>query len=152
MIVPPEIAEALRARSPRRAAAYLVTSSLAGLPNLLVQPFTDVEGEAVLMPDLFAQKTRVNLNENPRAVLTVELPGRSGTFALEGPCNVFQWGHPDAYRWRGLRAGDVLARWGDWSLVAPFDGLPEESRPTVLAQRGVIALWTESIRIPGGLP
>lgn len=152
MTLPPTIVELLRARSPRRGAAYLATASISGLPNLLVQPFTDVEGELVLMPDLFAQKTRVNLNENPRAVLTVEASGGAGTFALEGPCNVFQWGHPDAYRWRGLRAGDVLARWGDWSLVEPFDGLPEEARPTVLAQRGVIALAPESIRIPGGLP
>ncbi|HSN92600.1 MAG TPA: pyridoxamine 5'-phosphate oxidase family protein [Anaeromyxobacteraceae bacterium] len=153
MRLPGPLADALRIGAVGDTVVYLTTASSDGRPNVAVQPFTDVAGDGiVLMPDLFAQKTKVNLNENLRAALTVALPGGLEAWVVEGPCNVFQWGHPEGWRFAGLRAGEVLARWGDWASLEPMGDLPEEVRPTVLAQRGVIALEVETVRRVGEGP
>ena len=146
MKLPKELVEALRIGAPGNTLAYLVTASLEGKPNLLPQAFTDVlDDEFVLMPDLFAQKTKVNLNENLVGALSVAYPSGIG-WVIEGPCNVFQWGHPPGYRFQGLRAGEVLERWGEWDRLESIDDLPEEVRPTVFAQRGVLVIRAERVR------
>jgi hypothetical protein len=146
MKLPKELVDALRIGAPGTAVAWLATASREGKPNLLPQPFTDVlDDEFVLMPDLFAQKTKVNLNENQVGALSVALPAGLD-WVVEGPCNVFQWGHPPAYRFQGLRAGDVLGRWGEWDRLEPIDGLPEDARPAVFAQRGVLVIRAERVR------
>ncbi len=144
--LPLELLHALRAegRRPGETIAFLVTSSLDGRPNVSVQPFTDivvVNGEEyVLMPDLFALKTKINLNENRRAILSIARPSSLSPWVVEGACNVIQWGHPANYRFRELRAGDVLDRWGDWAAVERLEDLESAARPAVIAQRGVIVL------------
>jgi hypothetical protein len=147
MKLPPELVEALRLGAPGDTVAWLATASRDGTPNLAPQPFTDVlDDEFVLVPDLFLQKTKVNLNENLVGALSVAHPAVLSGWCVEGPCNVFQWGHPASYRFQGLRAGEVLERWGDWDRLEAVDALPEELRPTVFAQRGVVVLRAQRLR------
>lgn len=151
MKIPDELTRVLRVAAADDAVAYLATASRDGRPNLHVQPFTDVlDDEFVLMPDLFAQKTKVNLNENLVGALSIASPRGASEWVVEGPCNIFQWGHPDAYCWEGLRAGDVLARWGSWVELESLAELPTDARPSVVAQRGVIALHAAAIHYRGG--
>lgn len=146
MKLPPELVEALRIKGPLDTIAYLTTSDLSGRTNVLVQHYTDVhDDEFILFPDLFAQKTKVNLNENLRGVVSVSHPDAASAWIVEGPCNVFQWGHPPNYRFEGLRAQDVLDNWGDWDSREPFDQVPDDIRPEVVAQRGVIVVHAERV-------
>lgn len=136
-----ELADALKIKEPGDTIVYLATCGLDGRPNLAHQQFTDVlEEEFVLMPDLFAQKTKVNINENMAAALTIAWPETLRGWVIEGPCNIFQWGHPPGYSFQGLRAGFVLSGWGEWDQRESLDALPDDLRPTVVAQRGVIVL------------
>ena len=60
-----EIVEALKVKKPDDVEVYLTTSSINGKCNILPLLFTDVyQDEYILMPDLFAVKTKINLNEN----------------------------------------------------------------------------------------
>ncbi len=153
MKIPNELKVLLQIKPFQRTVAYLVTSSLEGRPNILASPLTDVlDNQFVLIPDLFAQKTKVNLNENLRGALSIALPETGRNWILEGPTNIFQWGHPDAFQWQGIRAGDVLKKWGNWADLVDLEQIPEGLRPTVVAQRGVIALYVENIRQIGDLP
>ena len=79
MRLPEELATRLRGGAAGTLTAYLTSSSRDGRTNTLASPFTDVvDGELVLMPDLFAQKTKVNLNENRFASLSFAIRGRLG--------------------------------------------------------------------------
>ncbi len=136
----------LKANAPGRFTAYLTTVSLDGRPNVLSLPFTDVvDDELILFPDLFAQKTKVNLNENTHAALSFA-DDETGV-VLEGLVDIVQWGHPPRFRLFGLAAGEVLEKWGDWDeTVEPIiEAADEELRPSVLAQRGVIVFRPEKI-------
>jgi hypothetical protein len=66
MSLPDELRVALRIKDLEDTVVFLTTASLEGLPNVSVQQFTDVQGDYVLLPDLFAQKTKVNLKETLR--------------------------------------------------------------------------------------
>jgi uncharacterized protein len=141
MKLPRELADALRIKEPRDTVVYLTTCGLDGKPNLARQQFTDIlDDEYILMPDLFAQKTKVNLNENLAAALTVAWPEALRGWVIEGPCNIFQWGHPAGYSFQGLKAGFILSGWGEWDRQESLNALPDDLRPTVFAQRGVIVL------------
>ncbi len=125
---------------------YLTTSTISGKCNIHLQPYTDVYGDDfVLLPDLFAQKTKVNLNENRVGVLTVGNPGAGATWAFRGPCNVFQWGHPPKFSFHGLTAGEVLEKWGDWNSLEKLDAVDEDIRPKAIAQRGVIVIKVDEV-------
>lgn len=136
----------LKAKAPGRFTAYLTTVSLDGRPNVLPLPFTDVvNDELILFPDLFAQKSKVNLNENTRAALSFA-DDETGV-VLEGVADIVQWGHPPRFRLFGLAAGEVLEKWGDWDeAVEPvIEAADEELQPSVYAQRGVIVFKPEKI-------
>lgn len=136
-----EIIEALKIKDANDVVVYLTTSSVDGTCNISPQLFTDVYAEEyVLMPDLFAIKTKINLNENRVGVVTVAYPAEGRSWALRGPCGHIEWGLPDNYDFQGVKAGEILKKWGEWSEKESFDALPEEARPTVVAQRGVIVL------------
>lgn len=136
-----EIIEALKVKKPDDVEVYLTTSSISGKCNILPLLFTDVyQDEYILMPDLFAVKTKINLNENRVGVVTVAYPAEGKQWAFRGPCGHIEWGLPDNYDFQGVKAGDILKKWGDWSDKEPFSGLPEDIRPSVIAQRGVIVL------------
>jgi len=144
--LPDDLDEVLRVASPLDAVVYLTTTSRDGRPNLLPQPFTDtLPGGFVLFPDLFAQKTKVNLNEHAWGLVSVAWPREDSGWRIEGPTTVIQWGHPASYQFHGLRAGDILERWGNWETRESFDALSDELRPQVVAQRGVIVVKAEKV-------
>lgn len=148
MKLPEELAARLKGGAQGTLAAYLTTSSRDGRANVLALPFTDViDGELILMPDLFAQKTKVNLNENRTASLSFADERGSLGWVLEGQADIIQWGHPRSFRLFGLPAGEVLDRWGDWDdgVEPVLDALEPATRPTVFAQRGVIVFKPERV-------
>lgn len=136
-----EMISALKINKPDDMVVYLTTSSVNGNSNTSPQFFTDVYmDEFILMPDLFALKTKINLNENRVGIVTIALPSEGMKWAFKGPCGHIEWGLPDNYDFQGIKAGDILKKWGEWSERENFSGLPEEIRPSVIAQRGVIVL------------
>jgi len=142
------LTEILKAKASGLTIAYLATASLGGKPNVLPLPFTDVvDDELILFPDLFAQKTRVNLNENTHASITIINDETKIQTVIEGRADVIQWGHPARFKLFGLEAEKVLNGWGDWDeTVEPILEASEESvRPSVYAQRGVIVFRPEKI-------
>lgn len=148
MRLPQDLADRLKGGSAGTLVAYLTTSLRDGRTNILASPFTDVADDSlVLLPDLFAQKTKVNLNENRRASLSFASEDGPVGWVFEGQADVVQWGHPRGFRLFGLSAGDVLDRWGDWDeTVEPvIDAEEPAARPTVFAQRGVIVFKPERI-------
>ncbi len=141
MKLPKEIVDVLKIKEPDDLIVYLTTSSVDGKCNIMPSLFTDVyDDEFILIPDLFAVKTKINLNENRIGVVTIAYPSEGKKWALRGPCGHIEWGVPDNYSFQGIRAGDVLRKWGDWEEREPFTSLPEDIRPAVIAQRGVIVL------------
>ncbi len=141
MRLPKEVVDALRIKQPDDVMVYLVTCNLDGKCNISPQLFTDVYAdEFILMPDLFAVKTKINLNENRVGVVTIAHPAEGKEWALRGPCGHIEWGLPDNYDFQGVKAGEILKRWGEWSEKESFSALPLDVRPTVIAQRGVIVL------------
>jgi hypothetical protein len=148
MKLPADVRRVLVASSGESVVAMLSTSRLDGEPNVLPSPFTDVVGDdLVLLPDLFAQKTKVNLNENRAAALSFATPAGALPWVLEGVADVIQWGHPDGFGLFGVRAGEILESWGDWDeMIEPvLDASELSARPSVYAQRGVIVFKTEHI-------
>ncbi len=148
MRLPEDLAARLKGGAAGTLTAYLTSSSRDGRTNTFASPFTDVvEGELVLMPDLFAQKTKVNLNENRAASLSFAGEDGSADWIVEGQADVIQWGHPRSFRLFGLQAGEVLDRWGDWDEgVEPvLDAAEPAARPSVFAQRGVIVFKPERV-------
>jgi hypothetical protein len=147
MKLPDKIKQALKAKSKENCIVYLNTSSLQGRGNLLPIPFTDVVGDdLVLLPDLFAQKTKINLNENNRVTLSFASPHELAGITLQGQADIFQWGHPPKFKIFGLAAGEVLEKWGDWDEgIEPVLEADHDIRPSVFAQRGVIVFRPDEI-------
>jgi uncharacterized protein len=148
MRLPEALAERLKGAASGTFVAYLTTSLRDGRTNILASPFTDVvAGELVLIPDLFAQKTKVSLNENHVASLSFASEEGPSGWVLEGRADVVQWGHPRTFKLFGLSAGDVLDRWGDWdeSVEPVLDAAEPSARPTVFAQRGVLVFKPERV-------
>jgi len=148
MRVPTALARQLAGASSKTLIALLVTAGSDGRSNIMPSPFTDIiDDELVLLPDLFAQKTKVNLNENRSAALSFATADGALPWVLEGTADIVQWGHPRNFSLFGLRAGEVLERWGDWDeTIEPVLDAPEPaSRPSVFAQRGVIVFKPERI-------
>jgi hypothetical protein len=143
-----ELIEYLKAGSEIPGAVYLTTASLTGLPNITPIAFSDVvDDELVLLPDLFLQKTKVNLNENRKAVLSFASPNEGYGYVVTGTADLIQWGHPAAFKLFGLSAKEVLDKWGDWdeNVEPVIDSPQEDARPSVYAQRGVVIFRPESI-------
>lgn len=136
-----EIVDTIKTGNPDDVSVYLTTSDIDGKCNILPSLFIDIhDDEFVLIPDLFAVKTKINLNENRVGVISVTRNSDGRGWALRGPCGHVEWGLPDNYIFQGMKAGEILKKWGDWSQKDSFIAIPEELRPTVLAQRGVIVL------------
>lgn len=128
------------------AVVYLTTASKDGIPNIVGERFVTLfKDEYILIAEMFAQKTRININENPHGVITLAHPLRGRTWMFSGPVTILQEGYPDDYEWEGVTAKDVLDEWGDWALREPPSEVPPDIRPPVLIQRGVIALHVTRI-------
>lgn len=128
------------------AVVHLTTSNLQGNSNTVCERFVSVyNDEFILIAEMFAQKTRVNLNENPVGVITIAHPVKGRTWAFSGPTTILQEGLPDDYEFEGIRAKDVIEKWGDWAELEPPSEVPPDLRPPVLIQRGVIILKVNEI-------
>jgi hypothetical protein len=146
MKLPKELVLLLTIKEINDAIVYLATSSLSGNTNLLPSPYTDVcLDEYILIPDLFAQKTKVNLNENRYALISFVLPDNHKNITIEGPANIIQWGHPQKFKFFDVTAGDILKHWGKWAEKENILDLGNLARPEVFAQRGVIIIKAEKV-------
>jgi len=141
-----DVAKALRTVGSGGAVVYLTTSSRSGNPNTVGERFVTLyRDEYILIAEMFAQKTRVNLNENPVGVITVAHPIKGRTWAFSGPATILQEGHLDGQTWEGLDVAQALVEWGDWATKEPPSEVPPDIRPPALVQRGVIALHVTSV-------
>lgn len=128
------------------AVVHLTTSSADGKPNIVAERFiTHYKNEYILIAEMFAQKTKVNLNENPVGAISVAHPVGEHTWVFRGPATVISHAAPSDYKWYGLTAGKVLDDWGDWAVKEPPDEVPPDIAPPKLAQRGVIVLKIEEV-------
>lgn len=136
-----EVTKALRTVGSGGAVVYLTTCSRAGNPNTVGERFVTLyKGEYILIAEMFAQKTRVNLNENPYGVITLAHPVKGRTWSFSGPATILQEGHAEGATWEGLDVAETLEEWGDWATKEPPSEVPPDIRPPALVQRGVIAL------------
>jgi uncharacterized protein len=140
-----DVPKALRTVGAGGAVVYLTTSSRSGNPNTVGERFVTLhKDEYILIAEMFAQKTRVNLNENPWGVVTLAHPVKGRTWSFGGPATILQEGHAPGARWEGLDVAETLAEWGDWATKEPPSEVPPDIRPPALVQRGVIALRVTS--------
>jgi len=140
-----EASRALRTVGAGGAVVYLATSSREGNPNIVGERFVTLyKDEYILIAEMFAQKTRVNLNENPHGVITLAHPVKGRTWVLAGPATILQEGHAPGATWEGLDVAETLAEWGDWATKEPPSEVPPDIRPPALVQRGVIAVHVTS--------
>lgn len=141
-----EMQDALRIVGAGGAVVHLTTASAAGKPNTVAERFVAVfRDEYIVIAEMFAQKTRVNLNENPWAVISLAHPLRGRTWAFRGPTTILQEGHPPELEFQGVRAADVLAEWGDWAEKEPPSEVPPDIQPPMLVQRGVIIMKVDEM-------
>jgi hypothetical protein len=123
------------------AVVHLTTASADGKPNIVAERFvTHYKDEYILIAEMFAQKTKVNLNENPVGSISVAHPVGEHTWVFRGSATIISHAAPDDDVWQGLTAGEVLKEWGDWAAKEPPDEVPPDIAPPKLAQRGVIVL------------
>jgi hypothetical protein len=141
-----EMKKALQIVGSGGSVVYLTTVSSTGISNIAGERFVSFyKDEYILIADMFAQKTRVNINENPHSIITLAHPLRGRTWSFSGLAAILQEGLPDDYVWQGLNAREVLDEWGDWALKEPPSEVPPDIRPPELVQRGVIAFYIEDI-------
>ncbi len=141
-----EMQDALKIVGRGGAVVYLTTSSREGKPNTVGERFVAVHNdEYILIAEMFAQKTRVNLNENPWAVITMAHPVKGRTWAFHGPTSIIQEGLPADHCFEGVLSSKVLAEWGNWAEKDPPSEVPPDIRPPALVQRGVIIMHVEGI-------
>jgi hypothetical protein len=135
------VSKALRTVGAGGAVVYLTTCSASGNPNVVGERFVTLhKDEYILIAEMFAQKTRVNINENPHGVITLAHPVKGRTWVFSGPVTILQEGHEPGAMWEGLDVAETLAEWGDWATKEPPSEVPPDIRPPALVQRGVIAL------------
>lgn len=147
MKLPENVISTFKPKGINDTSGYLATSNLSGVVNLMPVHYTDVYlDEYILIPDLFAQKTKINLNENRVGLLSVSHSESGKKVIIEGPCNVIQWGHPKSFRFFDVLAGPILENWGNWTSKEDILNSFNEAKPGVFAQRGVIVLKAEKIR------
>jgi len=141
-----EMLDALKIVGQGGAVVYLTTASRAGKPNTVGERFVAVfREEYILIAEMFAQKTRVNLNENPVGVITLAHPVKGRTWSFHGPTGIIQEGLPDDHEFHGVRSAEVLAEWGNWAEKDPPSEVPPDIRPPALVQRGVIIMKVEGV-------
>jgi hypothetical protein len=99
------------------AVVHLTTSSVEGKPNIVGERFvTSYKDEYILIADMFAQKTKVNLNENPVAAISIAFPNENHKWVFRGPATILTNGLPKDTEWEGLHVADVLEEWSDRQL------------------------------------
>ena len=123
------------------AVIHLTSSSINGITNTVAERFVTVfRDEYILIADMFAQKTRVNLNENPIGVITLAHPVKGRTWSFSGSTTILQDGLPSDFEFEGIKASEVLDEWGNWAEKEPPSEVPPDIRPPEMIQRGVIIM------------
>lgn len=141
-----EMLDSLRTIGSGGVVVHLTTCSNEGVPNTVGERFVAAHGdEHIVIADMFAQKTKVNLNENPVGVITVAHPVKERCWAFRGPCTIIMWGEDENHDFHGVKAGEILKEWGDWATKEPPSEVPPDIRPPALCQRGVITLKVDEI-------
>ena len=141
-----EMKQALKVIGKGGSVVHLTTVSNEGKPNIVAERFVTAYKDAyILIADMFAQKTKVNLNENPVGSISVAHPVKGRSWVFRGPCTVISHAASDSYRWHQVNAGEVLDEWGDWAAKEPPDEVPPDIAPPRLAQRGLIVLKIDEI-------
>jgi uncharacterized protein len=142
-----EMKDALRIPGKGGSLIHLATSSLEGKPNIAAMRFVATEGDdKILISDMFLLKTKMNLKENPECCIAICHPMDSGRdWVFKGKAIDIEYGFPPEYDWYGVKAKDILDKWGDWADLEP----PKEVPPDIVfpkpAQRGVVVLHVEEI-------
>lgn len=128
------------------AVVHLTTCSADGKPNTVGERFVAVwKDEYILIADMYAQKTRLNLMENPIGVITIAHPAKGRTWAFRGPTTMLQEGLPPDFEFHGAKAKDVLDEWGNWAEKEPPSEVPPDIRPPRLVQRGVMFMKVDEV-------
>ncbi|MCL4456890.1 MAG: pyridoxamine 5'-phosphate oxidase [Nitrospirae bacterium] len=141
-----EMKDALKVVGKGGVVVHLTTCNADGKCNTVGERFiTVVKDKYILIADMFAQKTKVNLQENPIAIITVAHPVKDRTWAFRGPTTCLIPGLPPDYEFHGLNAKEVLDEWGNWAEKEPPDEVPPDIRPPVCMQRGLIAMKVEEV-------
>jgi len=141
-----EMKKVLRVIGKGGAVVHLATASKDGKPNIVAERFVaSYKDDYILIADMFAQKTKVNLNENPVGGISIAYPVQGHTWVFRGPCTVISNAAPAKDKWYGIVAGEVLSEWGEWAVKEPPDEVPPDIAPPKVAQRGVIALKVEEV-------
>lgn len=126
------------------AVVHLTTCSSDGKCNTVAERFVGVYGDDyIVIADMYAQKTKVNLFENPIGVITIAHPVKGRTWAFRGPTTILQEGLPDDYDFHGANSAEVLKEWGNWAVKEPPSEVPPDIKPPRLVQRGVIIMKVE---------
>ena len=140
----PEMKDALKVVGKGGSVVHLTTCSKDGKPNIVAERYvTHYKEEYILIADMFAQKTKVNLNENEQGAISIAHPWEGKTWVFRGPCTVITHAAPPKLQWKGLEAGEALNEWGDWAEKEPPDEVPPDIAPPKLKQRGLIVLKVE---------
>lgn len=145
-ILTEEMKKVLRVVGKGGAVVHLTTVSKDGKPNIVAERFiTSYKDDYILIADMFAQKTKVNLNENPVGSISVSYPVHDHQWVFRGPCTVISHAASANEKWHDIVAGEVLSEWGDWASKEPPDEVPPDIAPPKLAQRGVIVLKVDEV-------
>lgn len=141
-----EMKDALHIVGSGGAVVHLTTCSADGKPNTVGERFIAVwKDEYILIADMFAQKTKINLFENPVGVITIAHPVKGRTWAFRGPTTILQEGLPEGFEFHGANAKEVLDEWGNWAEKEPPSEVPPDIRPPRLVQRGVIFMKVDEV-------
>ncbi len=128
------------------AVVHLTTCSRDGKPNIVGERFVvHYRDQYILIADMYAQKTKINLNENQVGCISIAHPIKKGAWVFRGPCTIITHDSPPTYKWKGVTAGPLLKEWGNWAEKEPPDEVPPDIRPPHLVQRGVIVLKVEEV-------
>lgn len=141
-----EMKDTLKSIGSGGAVVHLTTCNSEGVPNTVGERFISAHGdEHIVIADMFAQKTKVNLNENPIGVITIAHPVKGRYWAFRGPCMIIMWGADEKFEFYGVTAGEILKEWGEWGDREPPSEVPPDIRPPALCQRGVITLKVDEV-------
>src|SRR5690554_3671918 len=125
-----EMKQALKIIGNGGSVVHLTTLSNDGKPNIVAERFvTAYKVDYILIADMFAQKTKVNLNENPVGSISIAHPEKNRQWVFQGPCVIISHAADESYNWYQVNAGEVLSEWGDWAEKEPPDEVPPDIAP-----------------------
>lgn len=128
------------------AVVHFTTCSADGVPNIVAERFVATyKDEFIIIADMFATKTKANLNENGVACVSVANPVKGHTWVFRGPAAAITIGTPKSFTWQGIRGTELLDEWGDWANKEPPDEVPPDIAPPKLAQRGVMIVKVDEV-------